>query len=77
MYIKLISRDLNPNSYPPHSSNTYTCGMTIAIRMHDDTRITILITLVYQTTELKSSHVQIMFVLIITRRQKETSEGIE
>ena len=45
--MKLISRDLNLNLYPPHPTNTYTCGITIKMRMHDDTRVTILITLVY------------------------------
>ena len=35
MYIcvKLTSRDLNSNPYPPHLTNTYTCGVTIAPRV--------------------------------------------
>ena len=26
--------DLNPDLCPPHSTNTYTCGMTIALRVY-------------------------------------------
>ena len=35
MYIcvKLTSRDLNSNPSPPHLTNTYTCGVTIAPRV--------------------------------------------
>ena len=33
MYVKLHSRDLNPNPYPLHPTNTYTCEKTIALRM--------------------------------------------
>ena len=29
----LPSRDLNPNLYPLHPTNTYTCGVTTAPRM--------------------------------------------
>ena len=47
MCMKLIFRDLNLNFYPSHLTNIYTCEMTIAIKMHDDTRVTILINLVY------------------------------
>ena len=55
--MKLIFKDLNLNHYPSHPTNTYICEMTITIRMHDDTHVTVLITLVYHPTELKSSHV--------------------
>ena len=33
MYVKLPSRDLNPNFCSPHSTNTYTCKVTIAPRV--------------------------------------------
>ena len=33
MCVKLLPRDLNPSSYPPHPTNTYTCGVTIASRV--------------------------------------------
>ena len=31
--MKLLSRDLNLNPYPPHPTNTYTCEVTIALRV--------------------------------------------
>ena len=36
MYVKLSPRDLNSNPYPPHSTSTCTCEVTIAPRMCDD-----------------------------------------
>ena len=45
MCMKLIFRDLNFNPYPSHRINTYTYRMTIAIKIHNNTRVTILITL--------------------------------
>ena len=33
MYVKLPPEDLNLNSYPPHPTSTYTCGVTIAPRV--------------------------------------------
>ena len=33
MCVKLFLRDLNPNPYPSHPTNTYTCGVTIALRV--------------------------------------------
>ena len=33
MCIKLISGDLNPDFYPSHSTNIYTCGVIIALRV--------------------------------------------
>ena len=32
--MKVPPKDLNPNSYPSHPANTYTCGVTIAPRVH-------------------------------------------
>ena len=32
--MKLPPEDLNPSHYPPHFTNTYTCGVTIAPRMY-------------------------------------------
>ena len=32
--MKVPSRNLNLNSYLPHPANTYTCGVTIALRVH-------------------------------------------
>ena len=42
MYIcvKLTSRDLNSTPYPPHLTNTYTCGVTIAPRVCDGEPVT-------------------------------------
>ena len=34
--MNLISKDLNPDSYSPHSISTYTCGVTLASRVHSD-----------------------------------------
>ena len=31
MCVKLLPRDLNPDPYPPHSTNTYTCKVTTAL----------------------------------------------
>ena len=31
--MKVPPKDLNPNSYPSHPANTYTCGMTTALRV--------------------------------------------
>ena len=31
--MKLLLGYLNPNLYPPHPTNIYTCGVTIALRM--------------------------------------------
>ena len=36
MCIKLSSEDLNSSLYPPHPTSTYTCGVTIALRVCDD-----------------------------------------
>ena len=33
MYVKLPPRELNPNPYLLHSTNTYTCGMIIASKV--------------------------------------------
>ena len=30
MCVKLLPEDLNPGIYPPHSTSTYTCRITIA-----------------------------------------------
>ena len=34
MCVKLPPEDLNPSHCPPHFTNTYTCGVTIALRMY-------------------------------------------
>ena len=39
MHVKFLSGDLNLNSYPPHSTNTYTCRMTTAPEAHDEKKI--------------------------------------
>ena len=31
--VKLLSEDLNPGPYPPYSTNTYTCEVTVALRV--------------------------------------------
>ena len=31
--MKLPLGDLNPNSYPPHLTSTYTCGVTFASKV--------------------------------------------
>ena len=36
MCVKFPLRDLNSNSYFPHPTNTYTCGMIIAPSVCDD-----------------------------------------
>ena len=33
MCVKLTSKDLNSGSYPPYLTSTYTCGVTIALRV--------------------------------------------
>ena len=33
MCVKLFSRDLNLNPYPPHPTSSYTCEVTIAPRV--------------------------------------------
>ena len=33
MCVKLPPRDLNPDPCPPHPTSTYTCGVTIALRV--------------------------------------------
>ena len=33
MYVKLPPGDMNLGPYPPHLTNTYTCGVTIAPRL--------------------------------------------
>ena len=35
MCVKLFFRGLNPDSYPPHPTSTYTCRVTIVLRMCD------------------------------------------
>ena len=35
MCVKLPLGDLNPDPCPPHSTSTYTCGVTIAPRVFD------------------------------------------
>ena len=34
MCVELSPRDLNPSPCPPHATNTYICGVTIAPRVH-------------------------------------------
>ena len=36
MRVKFLSRNLNSNPCPPHPTNTYTCGVTTAPRVHSD-----------------------------------------
>ena len=36
MCMKLSSGNLNPDLYPPHPTITYTCGVTIALRVYDN-----------------------------------------
>ena len=36
MCVKLPPGDLNPDPYPPHSTNIYTCRVTIAPKMYDN-----------------------------------------
>ena len=36
MYVKFPPRDLNPSPYPSHFTSTYTCGVTIALRVYGD-----------------------------------------
>ena len=36
MYVKLPLGNLNSDPYPPHPTNTYTYGVTIAPRVCDD-----------------------------------------
>ena len=38
MCMKFPPRELNPNSYPPHPTSTYTCGLTIVSKMCSDMR---------------------------------------
>ena len=33
MCVKLLPKDLNPDPSPPNTLNTYTCGVTIVLRM--------------------------------------------
>ena len=33
MCVKLPSGDLNPGPCPPHPTSTYTCGVTIALKV--------------------------------------------
>ena len=33
MCVKLFLRDLNPGLYPSHPTSTYTCRMTVALRV--------------------------------------------
>ena len=33
MYVKFPLEDLNPDSYPPHLTGTYICGVTTAPRV--------------------------------------------
>ena len=35
MYVKLPPEKLNPGSYPPHPTSTYTYGVTIASRVYE------------------------------------------
>ena len=39
MCVKLPPGDLNPISYPTHLTNTYTCGVTIALRVCSGFRV--------------------------------------
>ena len=34
MCVKLSLEDLNLGPYPPHSTNTYTCGVTITPKVY-------------------------------------------
>ena len=34
--MKLPFKDLNPNNYLPHPTRTYTCEVTIILRVHSD-----------------------------------------
>ena len=36
MCVKLPPRNLNPNPYPQYPTNTYTYGVTIALKVCDD-----------------------------------------
>ena len=37
MCVRLLSKDLNPNSYPSHPTRTYTYKITIILRVHNGT----------------------------------------
>ena len=39
MRLKFPSGDLNPNSCPPHSTNTYTCRVTTTPEVHGEMKI--------------------------------------
>ena len=42
MRAKLSPRDLKPSPYPPHSTSTYTYGITIALRVRGGNQSAIL-----------------------------------
>ena len=39
MRVKLPSEDLIPNFCPPHFTNTYTCRVTTALKVHGEKKI--------------------------------------
>ena len=43
VYVKLLSGDLNPDSYPLHPTSTYICEVNIMPRVRGDIIIIILI----------------------------------
>lgn len=36
MYVKFLSKNLNPSSYPLHPTSTYNYGMTIILKVRGD-----------------------------------------
>ena len=46
--MSLLPKDLNPNYYLPHSTGTYTCGVTIVLRVCGDEVIVIIILSIVQ-----------------------------
>ena len=39
MFVNLSPEDLNSQPLLPHPTSTYTCGLTIALRVHSDTKL--------------------------------------
>ena len=39
MFVNLSFGDLNSQPLLPHPISTYTCGLTIALRVHSDTKL--------------------------------------
>ena len=46
--MSLLLKDLNPNYYLPHSTSTYTCGVTIVLRVCGDEVIVIILLSIVQ-----------------------------